>query len=183
VNPHPQRSAWPACWFRRAWQEAFAYRHCGVHRGHADNLRERAEVVFVAAAGGERLHGEDVFRRRCHDANAGVVEHLAPAVIPLRGDVCAGLFVQPPRWQTHRLGDVTCLVEDDAVWHEGGVDVAGHPVGVIGERHRRTADNEHVGDHPSSDQPVAQCGEGPLKLGAAEKPVRGHAASRSRAER
>jgi hypothetical protein len=69
------------------------------------------------------------------------------------------------------------------VWHEGGVDVAGHPVGVICERHCRAADDEHVGDDPAPNQPVAQCGEGPLKLGTAEKPVRGHAASRSRAER
>jgi len=58
-----------------------------------------AQVVFVAASGGECLHGEDVFRRGGHDADTRMVKDFAPAVVILGGHVSAGLLVEPPRWK------------------------------------------------------------------------------------
>jgi hypothetical protein len=118
-----------------------------------------------------------------HDADAGVVEHFTPAVILLRGDVRAGLFVQPPRRQTHRLGDVSSLVEDNAVWHEGGIDVTGNLLASYASAIAAPPTMNTSATTPRRTRAVAQRGEGPLKLGAAEQPVGGHAASRSRAER
>jgi hypothetical protein len=35
---------------------------------------------------------------------------------------------------------------DDPVRHEHRVDVVCHPLGVVCQRHRRTSDDEHIGD-------------------------------------
>jgi hypothetical protein len=81
------------------------------------------------------------------------------------------------------LSDFAGLLEDDAVWDEGGIDITGHPVGVVGQGHGGTADDEEVGNYATPHEPVPQGGERCLQLGAAEETVVTHAASRSRAER
>jgi hypothetical protein len=67
--------------------------------------------------------------------------------------------------------------------NERGVHIPGHPVGVVGERHRGAADNEQVCYDTSAYQPVAECREGALEFGTTEQAVITHAASKSRAER
>jgi hypothetical protein len=70
-----------------------------------------------------------------------------------------------------------------AMRHERGVHVSGHPVGVVGERHRGAADDEQVRYDTSAYQPVAECRKGALELGPTKQAVIAHAASKSRAER
>jgi hypothetical protein len=58
-------------------------------------------------------------------------------------------------------------------------------VGVVGQRHRGTTHNKHVGDDTSSGQTLAQGGEGAFKLYPAKEDIVSitHAASRSWADR
>lgn len=66
---------------------------------------------------------------------------------------------------------------------ERGIHVSRHPISVVGERHRGTADDEQVSYDASTDQPVAERRECPLEFGSAQQAVIAHAASKSRAER
>jgi hypothetical protein len=84
------------------------------------------------------------------NAQAGMVEYASLAGIVLPRDVDARLLVEPPHGQTELLRDIPRFFQDDAVRHEQGVDIAGRPSSVIGESHRRPADDKYVGDHPSA---------------------------------
>jgi hypothetical protein len=69
--------------------------------------------------------------------------------------------------------------------HEQRVDIAGHTSGVVGESHRCSADDEHIGDHASAHQAIAEVSERPFELRSVKQDVPGfsHAASRSAAAR
>jgi len=104
----------------------------------------------------------------------------AATLIP---NVGAGLFVEPPRRQTHHVSHVASFLQDHAMRNERGVHISGHPVGVVGERHRGAADDEQVRYDAAAHQPVAERREGTLEFGPTEQAVIAHAASKSRAER
>lgn len=76
------------------------------------------------------------------------------------------------------------LLASQSVRHEHGIDIACHPLGVVSQGHRRTADDEHIGDDTAHGKPLAQSSEGPLQLIAPEQDIVGldRAASRSRAD-
>ena len=112
-----------------------------------------------------------------------MVEYFSSAIVMECGYVGAGLFVEPPRWQRHRLSDVTRFLQDHAVWDEGGIDITGHAVRVVGKRHGGPSNDEEVGNYSASNESVAEGGERSLKLAASKEAVVTHAASRSRAER
>jgi hypothetical protein len=67
------------------------------------------------------------------------------------------------------------------VGHGPRIDVAGHAVGIVGQRHRGAADNEYAGDDTSSGQALAQGSEGTFKFRPAKEDIISitHAASRS----
>ena len=54
---------------------------------------------------------------------------------------------------------------------------------VVGERHRRTTDDEKVGHHTATYQAIPEIAQGSLEIGPPEESAVGHAASKSRAER
>ena len=91
-----------------------------------------------------------------HHTNAGVVEYFTLAGVVLVGDISAGLIVEPPRRQAHRLRHDASYLKDDAMRQERGIHVPCHPVSVVGERHRGTADDEQVGYDASTEQPLAE---------------------------
>jgi hypothetical protein len=125
--------------------------------------------------GRQRFGGEEAL---------GVVEDFAFAVVISRGNVGAGrLFVEPPGRKAHRQCHIARFFEHHAVWDESGIDIACHAVGVVGKSHGGASNDEQVGNHSTSHEPLTQVCERSLKLGTAEETVVTHAASRSRAER
>jgi hypothetical protein len=52
--------------------------------------------------------------------------------------------------------------------HEQRVDIAGHTGGVVCKGHRRSADDEHIGDHASAHQAIAEVSERPFELCSVE---------------
>lgn len=93
-----------------------------------------------------------------------MVEHAAFAGVVLSRDVDARLLVKPPRGQPEFLSDVPGFIQDDAVRDEQRVDVASHAGGVVGERHRCPADDEHVGNDAPAHQTVTESSERPFEL-------------------
>jgi hypothetical protein len=64
---------------------------------------------------------------------------------------------------------------------EQRVNIAGHPFRVVGEGHRRTANDEQIRDHAAPHEPFAESGKRPLEIGTTHQcalRVR-HAAARS----
>jgi hypothetical protein len=114
-----------------------------------------------------------------------VIEYAPLAGVVLAGDVDAGLFVEPPRWQPEFLRHGAGLCHDDAVRDEHGSDVPGNAVRVIGERHGGAAHDEQVRDDAATSEPFAESGEGALQIGAAHEEFVGvcHAAFKSWADR
>jgi hypothetical protein len=63
---------------------------------------------------------------------------------------------------------------------EYGVDVACRSAGVVGQGHRRAAEDMKVGDDPAPGQPAAEASEGVLDSGSVEQRIAGaHATSSS----
>ena len=102
---------------------------------------EAAQIINVAGACSERLHREDVFRRRDHDPQIRVVEYAPLAGILLARDVNASLLVQPPRRQPQLLSDGARLFDDDPVRDKHGVYIPSDAGRVIGQCHRGAAWN------------------------------------------
>ena len=82
----------------------------------------------------------------------------------LPGSSLPGLLVEPPRWQPEFLRNVSCFFQDDTVGHEKRVDIASHAGGIIGEGHRGSADDEHVGDYAPAHQAVPESSERSFEL-------------------
>ncbi len=114
-----------------------------------------------------------------------MIEHAASLRIVLPGDVDACLLIKPPVGQSEVIGDAPGFLQDYSVRDKQGVDIARHPVGVIGERHGGATNDKYVRDYASSEQALAQGSECPLELGPAKQDAAGlaHAASRSLADR
>jgi hypothetical protein len=99
----------------------------------------------------------------------------------LRVDTYAlGLLVEPAPRQAHRVSDVSRLFQDHAMGNERRVDVTGHPVGVIGQRHRSTTDDEDIGDDTPAYQPITESREDALQLRPVEQSPVTHAAAAGR---
>jgi hypothetical protein len=101
---------------------------------------------------------------RRSDPQSRMVEHAPFAGVVLSRDVDARLLVKPPHWQPELLRDIPGFIQDDAVRNEQRVDVTSDARGIVGERHRRPADDEDVGDYAPAHQAVTESGERSFEL-------------------
>jgi hypothetical protein len=87
--------------------------------------------------------------------------------------------------QPEVVRDCPGLLDHDPVRHEPRIHIAGNARGVVGKGHSGTTNNENVRYDAPAGQAVAQSGEGPFKIGPAQKDIVGfaHAASKSLADR
>src|SRR5690348_15995394 len=84
----------------------FLFRQDLAHQGEdlidsvqAEHLRELPDIFCVARPGCERLHGQEMLREGGEDTKAWVIEYPGCRRVPVRCDIGAGLFVQPPTGQ------------------------------------------------------------------------------------
>jgi hypothetical protein len=78
-------------------------------------LDEVRDVVGVAAAAGEDLHGQEVLGGGGGDAQAGVVEDVRGVLVAAPGGVGTRLLVEPPAGQPEFIRDCPGFFEDYTV--------------------------------------------------------------------
>jgi hypothetical protein len=72
-----------------------------------------------------------------------------------------GLLVQPPPRPPQLVRDSTGFLQHHAVRLEGSVDATGRPPRVVGQGHRCTAEDVHIGSQATPGQPVTEPTERP----------------------
>jgi hypothetical protein len=136
------------------------------------------DVLRIAGPGGERFHRQQVLRRRSEHAKPWMVEHPGRRRIPARGDIGAGLLVQPPPGQA-KLGRYSqCLIVHNTMRFEQSIHVAGSPPGIVRKGHGSAAEDIEICDHAAAGEPLAETAKSILDTGPV-KQWRGitHAAS------
>ena len=98
-----------------------------------------------------------------------MVEYPGGRRIPARGDIRTGLLVQPPARQAEFGSNCQCLLKNDAVRLEEGIDVASGPPRVVRKGHRCATEHVEVCHHPASGKPVAETAERLLNARAIEQ--------------
>jgi len=86
-------------------------------------LCQDANVFSIPTSAGEHFHGEQMLCRRRSDAEPWVVKDALCRGVAAPSDVSAGLFIEPPARQAKLVRDGLCLLDDDAMRPEEGIDI------------------------------------------------------------
>ena len=127
----------PCGWF--LFGEDLAHRGEDIIGGvQVEHLRELPDVFRVTGPGCQRFHGQEMLGRGGEDTKTRVVEYPGGRRVPARRDIGTGLLVQPPAGQAEFGCHRQCLLKNDAVRLEEGIDVTSGPARVVCEGHRGT---------------------------------------------
>jgi hypothetical protein len=88
-----------------------------------------------------------------------MVEYMGRRRITTGRNICTCLLVEPPAGQAQLVGHCPGLVQDDAMGLEHRVNIARRPARIVGQRHRRPADDINVRDDPPAREAVSQSAE------------------------